>query len=564
MADEGRDERQVPRREFRPLAYHRVAVNQVETRKTVRINSAHLRNYKRFTDLQITDIPETARLVVVIGPNGSGKSSLFDAFLFKAQNEPSVRNTHMDHANQEYYYKSAAEAEQRNNSQSLWRRIDIDFHSGEPASGKWQTTFYIRSPYRNEPEFQVASISAVGRASEKPRFNRIIDSDQAVSDSYRRLAWKRLTDLDSKAPADTTFGHYRSSSILELQAAMTDLFNDLQLQDFGGITGKGGFRFAKGTTPDFQYKNLSGGEKAAFDLLLDMFVKRDEYQDAIYCIDEPEAHVAVAIQGKLLDALLALLPPSSQLWIATHSVGFVRAASQRMESHGDAVFLDFKGQDFDKPVVLRPQPTSRSFWRSVYQVALDELAALVAPARIVLCEGNRDRPSDGFDAKCYSKLFADDHGDTMFLSRGSASQVENSDDLIAVIKEVVEGAEILKLIDRDDMTDERRDSLLADNSELRVLRRRELENYLYDAAVVRTFLAGHDIMELPESIEGLLVNPGTGDARYARQQILVQARKLLPGEQLGRDSREFELTHLVPALKATESVCRELETEIFR
>ena len=264
----------------------------------MRIKNAHLRNYKRFTDLQITDIPETTRLVVMIGPNGSGKSSLFDAFLFKAQNEPTVRNFRIDHTHQEYYYKSAAEAEQRIHSQALWQEIDVDFHSGEPASGTWQTTFYIRSPYRNEPEFQVESISAVGRASAAPRFSRIIDSDQAVSDSYRRLAWKRLTDLDSKAPADTTFGDYRSSSILELQLAMRDLFGDLQLQDFGGITGKGGFRFAKGTVSDFQYKNLSGGEKAAFDLLLDMFVKRDEYQDAIYCIDEPEAHVAVAIQGK--------------------------------------------------------------------------------------------------------------------------------------------------------------------------------------------------------------------------------------------------------------------------
>ena len=529
----------------------------------MRIKSARLRDYKRFTDLQIADLPETARLVVMIGPNGSGKSSVFDAFLFKGQNEPSVRNVHMDDASQEYYYKSAAEPEQRNQSRILWNSIDIRFHSVEPASGHWQTALYVRSPYRNEPEFQVGSISAVGRASETPRFNRIIDSDQAVSDDYKRLAWKRLTDLDSAAPVDTTFGDYRSSSILELQEAMKELFSGLQLQDFGGITGKGGFRFAKGTVSDFHYKNLSGGEKGAFDLLLDMYVKRDEYKDAIYCIDEPEAHIAAAIQGKLLDALLALLPTGAQLWIATHSVGFVRAASQRMESHGDVVFLDFTNQTFDKSVVLRPQPPSRPFWRSVYQVALDDLAALVAPARIVLCEGNRDRPAGGFDAKCYSKLFADGHGDTLFLSRGGAGQVENSDDLAAVIKEVVEGAELLKLIDRDDMTDEGRDDLLMTSSELRILRRRELENYLYDSTVLQTFFETNGLMGLPNSIQALLVDAHTGDARHERQSILVEARRHLPGEPLGRDSREFELSHLVPALRATESVYRELEEDIF-
>lgn len=529
----------------------------------MKVKSARLRNYKRFTDLQITDIPEEARLIVMIGPNGSGKSSLFDAFLFKAHNEPSVRNTYISDDNQDYYYKSTSKANQRPTSQDVWARIDIDFHSGVPAPGQWQSSFYIRSPYRNEPEFQVGSLTAVAPASQNPRFRRIIDSDQAVSDSYRRLAWQRLTDLDSAAPSDTTFGDYRSSSILKLQRAMAELFRDLQLQDFGGITGEGGFRFSKGIISDFQYKNLSGGEKAAFDLLLDIFVKRDEYADAVYCIDEPEAHVAVAIQGRLLETLLALLPPNSQLWIATHSVGFVRAAYQRIESHGDVAFLNFTDQDFDKSVVLKPQPTSRSFWRGVYQVALDDLATLVAPSLIVLCEGNRDRPSDGFDAKCYSKLFDNSHGDTLFLSRGGASQVENSDDLTTVIKEVVAGAKILKLIDRDDMTDEYRAEKLMNNPELRILRRRELENYLYDSAVLQTFFATLNIPGLPDNIQTLLVDALTGDARHARQRILKEAKRLLPGEPLGRTSREFELSHLVPALKATEPVYRELEDDIF-
>jgi DNA repair exonuclease SbcCD ATPase subunit len=47
----------------------------------MRITTLRLMNFKRFTDLTIAGIPETARLVLVVGPNGSGKSSLFDAFL---------------------------------------------------------------------------------------------------------------------------------------------------------------------------------------------------------------------------------------------------------------------------------------------------------------------------------------------------------------------------------------------------------------------------------------------------------------------------------------------------
>ena len=353
---------------------------------------------------------------------------------------------------QEYYYKTIEEAEQRTTTADLWSKIEIDFHSYVVPEGQWKSAFYIRSPYRNEPEFQIGSLSPVGRASDNPRFTRMIESDAAVSDDYRRLAWKRLRDLDREEPDSTTFGQYRSAYIRELQSALATLFPDLSVQDFGGITGRGGFRFSKGNVEDFSYANLSGGEKAAFDLLLDVFVKRDEFTNAVYCIDEPEAHIAVDIQAKLLVALLSLLPQNSQLWIATHSVGFVRAASQRSHEKDDVVFLDFSDRDFDQQVPLRPASTSRSFWQNVYEVALDDLAKLVGPDRIVLCEGDRERPREGFDAECYNEIFQESHGDTLFLSRGCASQVERSDTLVAIIKAILEDVDVLRLIDRDEMT----------------------------------------------------------------------------------------------------------------
>ena len=531
----------------------------------MRIKSARLRDYKRFTDLQITDLPETARLVVMIGPNGSGKSSVLDAFLFKAQNDPSVRNMQMDDARQEYYYKSVEEATQRNTTQMLWNRVDIDFHSGKPASGQWPTAFYIRSPYRNEPEFQVDTIGAVGSASESPRFSRIIDTDTAVSDDYKRLLWKRQTDLDRDAPDSITFGNYRAASLRELQSALVTLFPELALQDFGGATGKGGFRFAKGAVEDFPYKNLSGGEKAAFDLLLDMFVKRDEFTNAVYCIDEPEAHIAVDIQGRLLEALLALLPKDSQLWIATHSAGFVRAASQLSHASDDVTFLDFSDRNFDQPVTLRPASASRTFWQKVYKVALDDLAELVGPDRIVLCEGDRERPREGFDTECYNELFKDAHGDTLFISRGGASQVERSEPLRAIIEAILEGVEVLRLIDRDEMTTTGREGKLIQENDLRILRRRELENYLYDSDVLQTFFGEHGQPQVPESVGSLLPDdPVTGDVKRNSREILDKIRRELPGVMLGSDRREFATVHLVPSLRNTESIYRELESDIFR
>ena len=500
----------------------------------------------------------------MIGPNGIGKSSLFDALLFKSQHEPPLVNIHISDNAQDYYFKIRKQDGGRHTSQHLWNRINIEFHDNAPSEGEWARAFNIRSPYRNEPEFSVKNLSEVGPASESPRFTRIIDSDAAVSDDYRRLAWKRLLDVDSGAPDDITFGEYRSSSLRELQTALSDIFPDLALQDFGGITGGGGFRFAKGIVNDFHYKNLSGGEKAAFDLLLDLFVKREEFNDAVYCIDEPEAHTAVGIQGRLLNALLALLPENCQLWIATHSVGFIRAASQRSQELNDVAFLDFAHNNFDEAVTLEPAITSRTFWRNTYEVALDDLAKLVGPSRIVLCEGKRDQPSKGFDARCYSKIFEHTHGDTMFLSRGGSNQVEQSEHLQAIIKEILEGVEILRLIDRDDMPDDDRKESIA-GSNLRILSRRELENYLYDPEVILTFFKTHGHTDIPQNIREILVDdPIAGDIKQISREVLDATRKVLPPGFLGNNRQEFESSHLVPALMGTPSIVQELEEDIFQ
>ena len=48
----------------------------------MKIKQVKLVKFKRFSDLIISEIPESTKLVVLVGPNGCGKSSLFEAFNF--------------------------------------------------------------------------------------------------------------------------------------------------------------------------------------------------------------------------------------------------------------------------------------------------------------------------------------------------------------------------------------------------------------------------------------------------------------------------------------------------
>ena len=533
----------------------------------MRIKRVRLTKYKRFTSLTLTDIPEIARLVVLLGPNGCGKSSVFDAFLAKSQaqrNNYALRNEYAD-----YYEKDpSAEARLRSISE-VANKVDIAFHGEAPARHQWPSIFYMRTAYRNEADFQLATLERVPPSVDTTRFTRIIDPDQAVSDNYRRLSWKRMADLDRDGPGSTTFEQYRKESLRELQASMKRLFTNppLVLQDFGGIQTTGVFRFAKGMAHDFHYKNLSAGEKAAFDLLLDMFVKRSEYPDAIYCIDEPEAHTATALHGTLLDVMLDMTPPESQLWIATHSIGFVRKAYELMRQQGEVAFIDFSGHDLDQDVCIRPSMPNRRFWHRTYQVALDDLADLITPENIVICEGANIKADKGFDAACYNELFAEAHPNTLFVSHGGANEVAGSEPLVAVLRAVSKGATIWCVIDRDEMTEKAREQKIDDG--LRVLRRRELENYLYDPDVLKTFLSNNgseaaidDVLAKQRKLlAGRCV--ATANMKQVTQELFAAIRQATDLDNLGNNRNEFAQEHLVPALRETPAAFGELEADLF-
>jgi len=530
----------------------------------MRIKSVRLRSYKRFTNLTIADIPATARLVVLVGPNGTGKSSVFDSFLPKAR--AAVNNYSLDGTWEQYYDKGE---DQSRSTHEVAERVSIEFHSPGNGQVDLKSAFQVRSAYRNESDFRIEELRAARSEDAGPRIARIIDVDASVSQNYERMAWKGMQDLYRDASEDVTIGEYRRTSLGDLQKAMRGLFTDpaLVLQDFGGIE-TGSFRFSKGGISDFHYKNLSGGEKAAFDILLDVFVKRSSAADAVFCIDEPELHVATGLQGPLIASILELLPNPTQLWIATHSIGIVNEAYRmHQEQSGEVAFLDFSGRNFDAPVHIAPSAPNRVFWQNIYKVALADVASLVAPQRVVICEGSRDKHVNAFDAQCYNELFADESPETLFISQGGAGEIIRSEHLVAILESVARGIQVHKVIDRDDMTDGERAKKIAQG--IRVLRRRELEDYLYDPAVLRTFLetssCEDDVVKHVLNERASLVSGQAGpvNVKDVSRKLFEKIRDATRMRNLGNTRDEFASQHLVPALRDTPGVYEELREDVF-
>ncbi|MGV1755849.1 AAA family ATPase [Rhizobium sp. A22-96] len=522
-----------------------------------------MKKFRRFEDLEIRDIPPDAKLVVLAGPNGSGKSSVFDGLVTRYR--PIVG---YGWSGDLRYYNRLDDKDN-----AIHQRIELTTHEDIPLS---RGSLYVRTAHRNDPDFVTNSLSRQPEILHSFNVQRLIEGDATVGQNYGRLAAQALEDVFINEAASTTMGDYRDRLIGEVREPLNRLFPGLIFTGVGNPLEHGTFQFEKGATKSFDYKNLSGGEKAAFDLILDIVVKRKSYARAIYCIDEPEAHVSTKIQGALLGELIGLLPSESQLWIASHSIGMMRKARELYDADPNAiVFLDFSGHDFDKATTITPSKPTRAFWESIMNVALDDLATLIAPREVVICEGNPAGPIEGrnaeHDARVYSTIFAEELPDVTFISAGSSNQVAGDFlGLAAVLPKVAAGMNVRRLIDRDDHAPA--DITTYNNQGITVLGRRHIESYLYDDEVLTALCVS---VGKPGDASALLAakaqaiaassarsNP-TDDIKSAAGKIYTEAKRILALTQVGNAQTAFARNTLAPLVKPGMAVYAELKRDIF-
>ncbi len=533
----------------------------------MKVKRIRLKNgYKRFHDLTIDLGDNPKRIIALVGGNGCGKSSVLDGMLFHSQAHHGLGSK----GSKDHQYHSMHKTPNFNHS-----NVEIEFDQGlystvtnqKRADGKEGTIFSFRSPYRFNSNLKVIQ----SKATSEIKLNNYgaslsADLDEKMEENYRRLyvRYNKYLNAEDCRPSEA-----KLKIIGDLNDALKNCL-DLEITSIGDIeASEGTLYFSKSDHPtDFDFNVLSSGEKEVVDILLDLYLRQDEYADTVFLIDEPELHINTSIQKKLLLEINKMVGENCQIWIATHSIGFLRALQDDLNSECQIVYFPTGIDLAANQYTITPATKTRAKWMEIFETALDDLAGLVSPNRIIYCEG-KDVPGAGgadmgLDAKVFNNIFSEKRHDTLFVSSGGNTELDQRSEIaIAILTKVFSEIEILVLKDRDMSSGKQNDEndrqvyLQNNPSNHRVLKRWEVENYLYDKEVLKEYCAKNSLVFDEEEYDKFVTDIDNQNLKDDTGRI-----KNYCGINTSINAEQFKIT-LSECINEDMSVFLELENCIF-
>jgi hypothetical protein len=189
-----------------------------------------------------------------------------------------------------------------------------------------------------------------------------------------------------------------------------------------------------------------------------LHLRKKFLENTIVYLDEIDLHLNTSIQSDLLKEISKnLIPDSSQIWVASHSLGFIDYARQSE----NAAIIDFDNIDFDLERILRPCPKTDL---EIFEIAVpaEFLSRALDNVRLFLVEGK--------DTQYYGEVK---------LSKTLFSSIKTKRDKGDVFWQVINNSALFGLRDRDYLLDEEIQNIKNQYSRLFFLQYYSIENYLF-------------------------------------------------------------------------------------
>lgn len=508
----------------------------------MKVKKIQLKKFRRFTDLTIDLGDDPKNIVALVGPNGSGKSSIFDALEEENKKALNVGQHQPEFASKSFYEEIPDKTYQRESQAIITTQGDKD-----------EVPFQIRTAYRYTPLINVSQLKQIPDLKSENKPQNSNQEDKRLSQNYERMMGSYWSDTYGKKK---TGEDWVKENVDIINNKLKNLL-DIEISDLGNIVeGRGQFYFKKGKSTNFPYQNLSAGEKEVIDLIIDLVIKTKFYKNAVYCIDEPELHISTKAQRILISEIAKMIPATSQLWIATHSIGCLRALQNDLKN--EVQIIDFSGGDFDSTVILKPIRISPKKWREIFQVSLDDITGLVTPELLIYCEGRKESSETekelGLDSSVYNLIFENEFSHCIFISSGGNEVEKYSAFALDVLRKALIDTKINVLKDRDGVSDEERGRWLFEDGTRKMLKRREIENYLLDKEILKRKYSEFNETEYDKLVSDI----NSQDVKSIASKILKSAC----GEVRQKIDREFAL-EIAGEITTDTEIYKELKTVIF-